>query len=408
MKRAAALLCVFFVAAGYEAVIPYFIRMRDVTRIAPDRQNYFVIDADIWKSARPDLADLRLYDGQTQVPYVLRTQTAGSSREESVARILNLGMVAGHTEFDLDLRGIPEYSRVRLDLVAKNFICTARVQGRKGPNDHSASEIGSSTLYDFTTEGLGSNFVLKFSSASFPYVHVVLAPGVRPNQIRGAYVASFSETKAAWISAGNCSPISGPPKQAAFECATLTGMPVERLQFEVGAEAGNFNRTVSVSDETGGVFERCSISRVRLSRAGQNVISENLAFDLYARIGKFRLTIENGDDVPLPVHQVEIFSAERRVYFDPRGRSTLRLYYGDDKLGFPSYDYSNFFQANPDAAVAQLEVSGANAEYTGRPDERPWSERHRIVLWAAMLIAVALLGVVAIRGLAADKNTEGD
>jgi len=42
-----------------------------------------------------------------------------------------------------------------------------------------------------------------------------------------------------------------------------------------------------------------------------------------------------------------------------------------------------------------------NLAYTGRPDDRPWSERHKAILWLAMLLAVAVLAVFAIRGMQA-------
>jgi hypothetical protein len=106
----------------------------------------------------------------------------------------------------------------------------------------------------------------------------------------------------------------------------------------------------------------------------------------------------------LPIESVEALSYERRVYFDPHGKTGLKMYYGDEKLSAPSYDYAKFFQQEPDAAVAQMGASEANAEFTGRPDERPWSERHKGVLWAAMILAVLVLGALALRGLKADAR----
>jgi hypothetical protein len=407
MKSAAAVLLVLLAGSTYEPAIAFFSRARDVTHISVDDQSYFVVDSDIWKFARPDLADLRLYDGESQVPYALKKQTGGSSREESAAKLLNLGAVAGHTEFDLDVRGMSEYSRVRLNLEAKNFISTAQVQGRQSPNDRLGTDLGSTTLYDFTAEGLGSNFVLKCPEANFPYLHVRLAPGIRPAQIKGAYIASFSETKTAWLSAGNCLATSGPPKQGVFECSTSPGMPVERLAFQIEPGTVNFNRAVVVSDEKGDEIERGYVSRVRLTRAGQTVTSQELAIDLYPRTGgKLRVAIENGDDQPLRVQQVQALSVERRVYFNPAGKTALRLYYGDQKLNAPSYDYAKFFEPSTEASVAQLGEAVANSRFTGRPDERPWSERHTFVLWAAMLIAVGVLAVLAVRGLARDKQIQ--
>jgi hypothetical protein len=139
-----------------------------------------------------------------------------------------------------------------------------------------------------------------------------------------------------------------------------------------------------------------------VKRGGETVSNEDLAIDGYPRIAKkVRVIVENGDDAPLPISRIQLLSFQRRIYFDPRGRSALRLYYGDAKLDAPSYDYQKFFQASPEATVAQLGSAEANAQFRGRPDDRPWSERHGWVLWAAMLIAVLVIGGIALKGLKA-------
>jgi hypothetical protein len=92
---------------------------------------------------------------------------------------------------------------------------------------------------------------------------------------------------------------------------------------------------------------------------------------------------------------------ERRVYFQPNGVAHLTAYYGDEKLGAPVYDYAKLFQgaSEAQAAPAQLGPGQHNAAYTGRPDERPWTDRHPEVLWAAMILAVAGFGFIAMRSL---------
>ena len=387
-------------AAGYEAAIPYFAKVRSVNVETADKQNYFVVDPEIWKSARSDLADLRLYDNQVQVPYALVKASGGSSNEESSARIVNLGKVGDHTEFDLDVRGLNEYGRARLDLDAKNFINKAYVQGRTDLNDRSPTDLGTSTLYDFSNEGLGSNFVLKFAQSSFPYLHVRLAPGISPSQVRSAYVSNYAETRSLWTQAGVCAPAISSSRQSVFTCSLYSGMPVERVAFELPAGAVNFNRPVVLSDEKGNELGHGSISRLRVNRAGQSVVSEDLAIDFSSRPGnQLRVVIENGDDAALPVQQIKPLAIERRLYFDPAGKPALTLYYGDPKLDAPSYDYQKFFHTSADAVAARLTAEAANAQFTGRPDERPWSERHSTLLWTVMLVAVAILGAVAVRGL---------
>ena len=407
MRKLAVVLILSAAVFAYDAAIAYFARSRSISVPAGGTQAYVVADTDVWRFARTDLADVRLYDGQSQVPYTLVKQNGGSSVEETPAKVLNLGDVAGHSEFDLDVSGLAQYDRVRLQLDAKDFINHARVSGRKGLNDGATVDLGSSTLYDFTAEKLGSNADLKFATASFPYLHVRLAPGIRPGQVRGASLSNFSETKAAWISAGECSPASGAAKQSDFDCKLEPGVPVERIAFQLqtpGTAAANFSRTAVVTDENGSEIQSGSISRVLIKRTGQTVSNENLSLDLYSKAGgRIRVIVQNGDDPPLPIASVKALSLERRIYFDPRGHSQLRLYYGDPKLDAPTYDYAKFFQQDSDAVATPLGPAEANPQFSGRTDDRPWSERHRAVMWAAMLAAVAALGAMALRGL---KSTQ--
>jgi hypothetical protein len=63
------------------------------------------------------------------------------------------------------------------------------------------------------------------------------------------------------------------------------------------------------------------------------------------------------------------------------------------------YDYTKLFQADANAGQVQMGAEEVNAVYSGRPDDRPWSERHPAVLWGAILAAVALLGGIAVRSI---------
>jgi hypothetical protein len=130
------------------------------------------------------------------------------------------------------------------------------------------------------------------------------------------------------------------------------------------------------------------------------VTSEDLAVSVFAKpTSGLTITVDNGDNPPLQLTSVQPLSIERRVYFDPQGKTTLKLYYGDEKLSAPVYDYARFFHLDESAAPASLGPGARNDAYTARPDERPWSDRYPALLWAAMLLAVAALAAVAIRGL---------
>jgi uncharacterized protein DUF3999 len=382
-----------------QQAIPYFTQTREVHIAEPGKQNYFVVDEEIWNHARPDLGDLRLYDGDSPVQYALSEQRDGISSEEVEAKILNLGAVSGHTEFDLDSQGLAEYDRLRLRLDAHNFVATASVSGGDTPEQATRVELPPSTLYDFTKEQLGSNSLLKLPPSSFRYLHVKLSPGILAQQVKGVTLYNQHEQKASWTKIGSCAAPEQKQRLTVITCTVPERVPLARVDFQITPSQVNFRRTVTIEDSKGQQVSNGEISRVRVNRAGTLVTNEQLSVNVPATSTQTTITIDNGDNPPLTITSAQPLALERRIYFDPQGKSTLRIYYGDEKLSAPVYDYARFFRVDPLPAEAQLEPGSRNPQYAGRPDERPWSERHTAVLWAAMLVAVVGLAALALRGL---------
>jgi hypothetical protein len=391
--------------AAQDPAVSYFTNVRDIRIAQPGVQNYFVVDGEIWGRSRFDLGDVRIYDGQTQVQYAVDLQRGGTSTQEVPARILNLGTVGGHTEFDLDMGQMGEYDRIRLNLGVKDFISTASLAGSNSPGERAAVQLPASTLYDFTRENLGSNSVLKLPASSFHYLHVRLSDGIAPQQVKGATVYNLQETKASWTEVGSCGIPQQKQRATVITCQAPLRVPADRIRFQVDPGQVNFHRGVIVTDSNGRRETAGEITRVRLNREGTTVVSEEMDLPIeYQRSGLLTIAIDNGDNPPLAMTAVQLLSIERRVYFDPSGKTLIKLYYGDDQLHGPSYDYTRFFHADPAAVKAELGPEAANETYRGRPDDRPWSERHSVVLWITMLLAVAVLAVLAIRGLRDDSG----
>ncbi len=398
-------LLLLFGAAGaasrHEAAIPYFTNVREVRIAEPGRQNFIIVDEELWNHSRPDLADLRLYDEQTPVQYALSEQRAGVSSEESSARILNLGVVAGHTEFDVDVEGIAEYDRVRLRLDAHDFVATASVSASNAPGKTAEVQLPASTLYDFSKEQLGSNSEIKLPTSSFRYLHIKLSRGIRPQQVRAATIFNLREQQASWTKVGSCAGPQASQHLTVITCTLPSKVPLNRVEFRIPSEQVNFRRAVTIEDAAGSLVSSGEISRVRVNRGGTLVTHEDLAVNLSGTYGQITINIDNADNPPLTLSSVQPLTLERRIYFDPAGKSGLRLYYGDPGLAAPIYDYARFLHVDASAAQTQLGPGMHNDEYTGRPDERPWSERHGAVLWSAMIAAVLILSVLALRGLKA-------
>jgi len=402
-------LCAFAVAQPNAAapVREYLRYARDVAISQPGKQNYLVVDAAIWAHVRGDLSDVRLYDGAAQVPYALSEEQASSSTLEREARILNLGVHAGRTEFDLDVGGGAEYNQVQLRLKATNFVASATADGRDALGGSAGRKLSTSTLYDFSREGLGSHFALRIPLATFRYLHVSIVPAISSRDVTGASTSVQREAEATWISAGRCHAPEQAGRITRIACDLDPGVPVGRILFTVPAGIVNFRRMLSLSDVQGTQLCGGDISRIRMKSGGREVVTEDLALNsCTGRERQIRIDIDNGDNTPLTLEKVEPQSLERRIYFDPAGKAAIKLYYGDEKLSAPVYDYARFFHKEEDAAQAAMAAENQNPDYTGRPDERPWSERHKWVLWGAMLLAVAVLAILALKGLTSGPSAQ--
>jgi hypothetical protein len=172
--------------------------------------------------------------------------------------------------------------------------------------------------------------------------------------------------------------------------------------FEIDPGHQNFKREMEIQDDKGRWYMSVEISRIHLQRNGQKIDVDQTSADIHGSSqGILRAIIHNGDDLPLKITGERLQQYERRIYFDATSGTQAKLYYGDEKVGPPVYDYAKLFQKDAGASLVLLGAEEMNNAYTGRPDERPWSERHPAVLWGAILAAVLILGGIALRSMRA-------
>jgi hypothetical protein len=240
--------------------------------------------------------------------------------------------------------------------------------------------------------------------SSFRYLHVKLSKGILPQQIKGAAISDLREQQASWTKVGFCAAPQQKQRKTVIVCDVPDRVPLNRILFQVAPGQVNFRRTVSVENVKGIQEASGEVSRVRVNRGGTLVTNEELAVNATGTIGQLTLSVDNGDNSPLAILGAQPLSLERRVYFDPQGKTLLNLYYGDEKLSPPVYDYARFFHLEASPAEAPLGAGTHNSQYTGRPDDRPWSDRHKGILWAGMLLAVVSLTMLAIRGLRSEAR----
>jgi Protein of unknown function (DUF3999) len=382
--------------------IAYFRYERPVQAATSNGQHYAMVDEYVWVHARGDLSDLRLYASDNEMPYTLTTEMGVFETEQKPVRILQPGTVGGKTQFLLDMSGAAEYDRVELKLATRNFVVRARMEGQDEPHGKAWITLGTTTLYDLTDEKLGHNSTLQIPLSGYKYLRVTVDGAIKPSEIESARAGTTRAEKAVWREVRSEPTQEQKGRDTVFTFSIPKNVPVERIRFDIDPAQQNFQRGVEIQSERERPVESGELSRIRMQRNAQKIdVDETSLAVRLAGPGKYRIVIRNGDDVPLKISGVGLQQFERRIYFDSEAGMQARLYYGDYKLGAPVYDYKKLFQKAEDADQLQLEAEILNSAYTGRPDERPWSERYPALLWGAIVAAVLLLGGLAYRSVRA-------
>jgi len=411
MKLAIALLLIVSAAATPE--IRYFRYQRAVdpaTQVA--KQSCLALDPAIYPHLNPQLADLRLYRDGAETPYILRTAVSPSDSTQPVSP-MNLGVQQGKVTFDANM---PEgtYSDIHLDVAAQDFIATVTVSSQP-PAGQASSELGAFTIFDFTHQKLGRSTVLHLPPSNFSKLHFRVEGPLHPENITGLSIARAPSGPPAYQVVAQTAQIMQKGHSSIIEFMLPANVPVDRILFVPAAQPVNFSRNVTASVlpaethpeadsepphpiEFGG-----NLLRLHRSEEGHRIDEEHLAIAVPAYPGphasKWTITVDNGNDAPVQLASVRLEVLEHDLCFDAAPPARYTLYYGDPAIAAPQYDYAAFFERQPFAAHATAGVEQPNPQYEPRKDERPFTEKHPSLLWAALLMVIILLGLVALRSV---------
>jgi hypothetical protein len=403
--------------AVVEPVPQYFRYQRSIVPAGPGL-NCAVIDASMFEHASASLKDLRLYPqtvAARDIPYAV-TLSEPEQQDTEPASVLNLGLRDGAIVFDLGMPPRP-YTNVALDLAGRDFIATAIVNGVNSPGE-TGTRLGEFTLFDLTSQHLSRSTALPLEESNFPYLHVELkvSPAPKsmptrfmPQMVLGASVPPSREAQSLFSLAAETRAITQNGRQTIATYSLPQRVPVERVTFVLAPDfSSNFSRNITVNDHavgtpaSSGETVSANILRVQMTQAGREIHQQRLSVP--ATLGsnlqsaaEVEVIVDNGDDQPLPIKSVRLEMRERRLCFAAVSSAPLTLFYGDQTLSTPQYDFARTLSLNGKIQVARVGAEQQNPIYTPRPDTRAATERHPELVWIVFLAAICVLAVIALR-----------
>jgi hypothetical protein len=422
--------------------------LRSIALPAATGQACAVLDAAIFPHAAPSLTDLRIFPVSSpsarEIPYAI-TLSEAVTQDTQPARVLNLGSSNGKISFDLEMPARPYTSAtLTLDPSIHDFLATAAVTGLSGLGEKATrTALGSFTLFDLDSQHLSRDTTLPLQESTFPYLHIVFSLSAAPSAaahpttfpssiVEGAEVPPSREAQIVYTPVAETSTLTttGRESKATFEIPAR--VPIERVEFLLPPNfKGNFSRAIRItalakapapettnsgsnedsnsdSDDNRTPLPETitgNILRVHATEAGRQISMAELAVPaiLGANLqqpASIEVTIENGDDQPLPIAAVRLEMRQRKLCFDLPAAppSALNLYYGDPRLVAPVYDYQQLFTPASNALVATLGPEQLNPAYQPpAAAAQSFTELHPEVLWIALIAVICALGLIAMR-----------
>jgi hypothetical protein len=376
-----------------------------------------ILDAIVFAHANTGLDDLRVFDptSTSELPYVVTlSSTSATSDPARIDRVVS--PAARQLDFDLEMPH-RSYSQVDLSLNARDFVASAHVTGLRTLTDTHPVFLGDMTLFDLTSQHLGSGTSLPIAESTFPYLHLRLtfqpAPGnallrVTPSMIASAQVPAARVAQTLYTGIAQSSSVSQRGQQTVVTFPVPAHVPIERVSFDLDpAEKSNFSRAVSVSASinSSAPIETLTgqISRVHLTLGDHQIERQSLSIP--AILGSnaqapaiVEVAVQNGQQPPLKIRSVHLEMRQRQLCF-PAAGTNATLAYGSASIQPAAYDFARTFDATSPARRASLLQEHTNASFVAPGSTSSRFKRYPAFLGLSILVALSLLAVIAYRAL---------
>lgn len=373
------------------------------------------LDREVFQNAaagRPDLPPLRdlrvIRDGDTEVPYQLRIADGRAERETVPAQIQDLGHLPGqHTSFILDLGAAAvRHNEVEIFTDSTTFGRKTAVEARNAAAADWVILQEDAEIFAFAVperDFAARHTRLRYPESTARYLRIRIINGsADPLHITGAAV-SLTRERAEQETDYRPAVVSRVEDTAArTTVVTLDlggpGIPAGRLSF--ATPAANFHRDAQVAGSTdGNRWESLNGAAVYRYRTPQFSDSRREVPFPESRYRYYRLTVANGDDLPLPLEDIALHGLARRVLFPVEPGADYALYYGNPAARPPAYELERLadYLETDDLPLAAVGAQQANPAFAGH--RRPLTERYpwlitAAVAAAALILAALLYGVI--------------
>lgn len=372
----------------------------DATRLAQVR-----VADEVFLRSEASLEDLRVIDDQgVERPYTVFVLDAAKKTENLAATLHERSFVPGeYTQAVVEIKGdAPFHNSLEIETPEQNFIEWVSVDASDDARTWRIVQERA-PIFRFNKDGREGTRVVQYSDNNARYLRVRIFNGEKQFPISGVEVqrqvgGGAEERVPVDV---QILPDAHAPAGQSIWTADMggRGIPVSGVHFDVAPM--EFVRCVSLaaSDDKKewSTISSGQIYRFHRGEKVQQVLTVSVSYG-NAGARYWRITVENGNDAPLPVASVQLYTAPRHLMFEQQPGRSYTVIYGQERAEAAKYDFGERVnaEARMTALPGKLGPEEVNATWV---DPRPWTETHAVFLWGVLLIAVIAIGFTAMQSM---------
>jgi len=356
-----------------------------------------VMPLGVLDKSAAELSDLRLFDSANrEIPYAIRVRKELDETEEMETSLFNFVSAGSGSEVMVDLGEDPdEHNELEIETSGANFRRQVTIEGSDNRSDWKLLN-DKGVLLNFSSENSSIDSKrVSYPTSRYRYLRV----RVQRDELTDKEAPRITEVKAimATREKGQLSTWDVPVpsyqllrNQGAHASAwtlDLGGLaPCDRLALEIDDES--FSRPFQVESVDDPQNPSLIASGTLTRRRGDEPKPLVIVFDREERVRKLRLQITGYSNPTLSISSIAASAPARQLVYEVREPASqpLRLYFGNQSVPAPHYDFEAELQSRLTAEPAHSTIGYVlgNPEY--KPEPLPLTER---VPWLIYIVLAA-------------------
>jgi len=372
--------------------------------------NSIVLPSEVFSKAKDDLSDIRIYrnipgsDKSIEQPYLLEIQESKREKTEVEFKIINPSNSRGVYSYTFELSNQESVNKIHLNFSNQNFDWLVHLEGSMDQNSWST------ITHNYRIVSLKNSYTdfqytdLTIPESKYNFYKISFSSSKKPN-LKNATLSKEVKSKSSYTAhqvKGVKEEENEKSKTTTIELDLGKKLPVSQIELNCTSQ-NDYYRPIKIE----GVVDSFETEKgwkyryTLLYQGTLNSVNENAFSFLNRLFQKFRITVKNFDNQPLPFDGYTVVGPNYRLMTRLDDTENLVLCYGNEEAKSPLYDISYFKDKIPNELnVATLGDAGHFPK--GSTEASPLF-KNKWWLWGLLIIVILLLGTFTLKMLKEGK-----